>query len=408
MRIGEFSKKTETSIDTIRHYITLGLLVPTKEGKYFKFDKRCFTDLDRIKEMKEMDFSLQEIKNILLLSRFSKLTLGQERQHYRSFFRNKTKELHEAQKKLELKIKKLEDKVAELDVQFQQDPIRLGVDLSFLSSLYCPTCQVPLKLDQADIQSNMIISGQMSCECGYNVSVENGIIMDRKNMKTSEENDETYFIKYVDETNQGFLDNIYAAMEWSHRVFEFGNQQQTVLELGVGNGILLSHIYNDLPDHVTYVAVDYDYTKLKYLKKVFERSGIKKNVIFICSDFEQMPLKHRSVDSVVDFFGMTNYSFRNETVLHHVVEPYYKKDCKLIGAYMLFDKLKQNDELSTEQYHLFKKEKIVKYLKDIHFEMKDEYLVGSSEQGEKNDLVFEVTNRVYIYGYLGERHEVLG
>lgn len=404
MRIGEFSKNTQTSIDTIRHYIALGLLVPTKEGKYFKFDEKCFEDLKKIIEMKNMDFSLQEIKNILLVSRFSKLTLGQERQHYRSFFRNKMKVLIEEKDKLEGKIDNLEETIEALDIEFKQEPTQLGVDLSFLQNLYCPDCQKPLKLDQADIQENMIVQGQMSCTCDYGFDVKNGIIIDHQSAKHSEETDETYFIKYVDETNKHFLDNLYAAMEWSNRVIKFPvDNNQTVLELGVGHGIFLSHIYNDLPDNVTYVAVDYDYNKLRYIKKVFERSGIKKNIIFICSDFNRIPIKHYTADYVIDFFGMSNYSFRNDEFLHQTVERYYKEHCKMLGVFMLFDKFKVNEELSPDQYRLFKKKNILDYLSHLGFKGKDEYLVGYSEEGEKDDVYFEVTNRIYVYGYLGQR-----
>lgn len=403
MRIGEFSKKTSTSIDTIRHYIALGLLVPQKDGKYFRFDDRCGYDLDRIKDMKDMDFSLQEIKNILLVSRFSKLTLGQERQHYRSFFKNKMKDLTAEKERIDQKIAMLEEKIQEIEVEFHQEPVRLGFDLMFLSHMSCPNCQNPLKLDKADIQENMITEGQMSCHCGYHFEIKDGIIIDRDSMKNSEETDETYFIKYVNETNKGFLDNIYAAMEWSHRTIEFEKSQNLVLELGVGNGIILSHIYNDLPENITYVAVDYDYYKLRYIKRVLERSGVKKNIIFICSDYRKMPIRHRSVDYIIDFFGMSNYSFRNKTVLHQEVEVYYKKQCTLIATFMLFDKLLSNEEISTEQYHLFKKKEILTYLETLGFEKQDEYLVGYSEEGEKNDVVFEVTNRVYVYGYLGKR-----
>lgn len=402
MRIGEFSKKTSTSIDTIRHYITLGLLVPTKEGKYFKFDDKCFTDLDRIKEMKDMDFTLQEIKNIFLLSRFSKLTMGQEKQHYRSFFKNKMKSLIKEREKLSEKIVLLEDKVASLDVEFKQEPIRLGVDLSFLPNLFCPTCQKMLRLDQADIQENMIISGQMSCDCGHNIEVIEGIIVDKAGMKITGETDEKYVLKYVDETDSQFLDNLYEAMEWSSRAIDFKNVQ-VMLELGVGNGILLSHLYNDLPDDMTYVAVDYDYSKLKYLKKVFERSGIKKRIIFICSNYKGIPMRHQSVDYIVDFFGMSNYSFRNNEVLHKEIQHYYKDNCKLLGAYMLFDKIKSNQELSIEQYKLFKKENIQGYLKDLGFVKRDEYETSYAEEGEKDDEYLKVTNRVGFYGFKGER-----
>lgn len=409
MRIGEFSKKTDTSIDTVRHYIDLGLLVPTKEGKYFQFDDRCEQDLERIKEMKDMDFSLHEIKNILLVGRFSKLTLGQERQHYRSFFRNKMKELIKAQEALKHKIERLESKVKSIEEEFQHEPIRLGVNVSLLGQLYCPKCQIPLNLDSADIQSNMIVEGQMTCSCGYAFEVRSGILVHPDSMKKSEAVDETDFIKYVDETNDMFLDNIYAAMAWCHKSINFKhNENQTILELGLGNGILLSHIYNDLPDQATYIAVDYDYYKLRYVKKVLERSGVKKNILFLCCDYNEMPLKHKSIDYVVDFFGLSNYSFKNASFLHEDVDAYYKDQAYLIGTFMLFDKFKQSGEITPDQYHLFKKKSILKALEGLNYSKEDDYLFGSSEEGEKDGVVFEVTNRIYIYGYLGKKKDVLG
>jgi len=42
-------------------------------------------------------------------------------------------------------------------------------------------------------------------------------------------------------------------------------------------------------------------------------------------------------------------------------------------------------------------------LEELDFNKVDEYLVGYADEGEKNDVLFEVTNRVYVYGYLGER-----
>jgi ubiquinone/menaquinone biosynthesis C-methylase UbiE/DNA-binding transcriptional MerR regulator len=384
-------------------------LVPTKEGKYFQFDERCEADLERIKEMKDMDFSLHEIKTILLLGRFSKLTLGQERQHYRSFFRNKMKELIKEQELLTEKIFKLEEKVKRIEEEFQTEPIQLGINIGFLPKLYCPKCQEPLNLDAADIQANMILNGQLSCECGYTYEVKDGILTHPESLRKTEETDETDFIKYVDETNDNFLDNIYAAMSWCHKSIELKDTpNQTVLELGVGNGILLSHIYNDLPDKTTYVAVDYDFYKLRYVKRVLERSGIKKNILFLCCDYKHLPLREKTIDYVIDFFGMSSYSFKNKSFLHDVVNRYYKDNVTLIATFMLFDQFKQTSEITPDQYYLFKKDGILKALKGLNYKKRDDYLFGYSEEGEKDGVVFEVTNRIYIYGYLGNKSEVLG
>lgn len=69
MQIGEFSKKTGLTIDTLRYYNKIGLLVPQKAGS-----RRCYTegDLEKvniIKKLKNLYFTLDEIKMLFILDK---------------------------------------------------------------------------------------------------------------------------------------------------------------------------------------------------------------------------------------------------------------------------------------------------------------------------------------------------
>jgi DNA-binding transcriptional MerR regulator len=67
-RIGEFSRITGVTIDTLRHYDALGLLKPAKVDPltgYRYYSARQLMSLNRILALKEVGFSLEEIARIL-------------------------------------------------------------------------------------------------------------------------------------------------------------------------------------------------------------------------------------------------------------------------------------------------------------------------------------------------------
>ena len=67
-RIGEFSRITRVTIDTLRHYDALGLLKPAKVDPftgYRYYSARQLASLHRILALKEVGFSLEEIARIL-------------------------------------------------------------------------------------------------------------------------------------------------------------------------------------------------------------------------------------------------------------------------------------------------------------------------------------------------------
>lgn len=70
MLIGELSKKTGFSRDTIRYYEKLGLIQPGRQGifnNYKNYTEAIFKRLLAIRKIKDYGFTLQETQNMLVL-----------------------------------------------------------------------------------------------------------------------------------------------------------------------------------------------------------------------------------------------------------------------------------------------------------------------------------------------------
>ncbi|HDR7607879.1 TPA: MerR family transcriptional regulator, partial [Bacillus mycoides] len=72
MKIGKFGEKNNLSIDAIRHYMDLGLIIPEKKGGHYFFDEYCQKDVELILEYKWLGFSLNEIKELFLYKSLAK------------------------------------------------------------------------------------------------------------------------------------------------------------------------------------------------------------------------------------------------------------------------------------------------------------------------------------------------
>lgn len=405
MRIGKFAETNKLSIDSIRYYMDLGLIIPEKRGGQYYFDERCQSDLNHILSLKAIGFTLKDIKSLFMFKRIGRLTPYEENKYYKEFFINKyTSVLREIEELNHIK-EKLEDKIKDLSKNENKEKVILGVDIKYLNIFKCLKCGRELILFEAHIDNNQIINGKLRCSCGEEYVIESGILKVNNSYKQSEERfDYDYISKYINFTDEIYLDTIYKGLEWAYKRLDFNEfKNKVILELGSGVGIFLRHIYSDLPQDCLYIAVDHDMERHRFLKSMIERSECKRNIIFICSDFLQIPIKDKLVDMLVDFSGTTNYSFKHEEFLLRVTDNYVKESAYLLGAYILFKNFSVNS-LIQEQY---RKNFIMKNIKEeiakLRYKSIDENISECLEKGGRYEDYFVEGEKVYDYIFYGKR-----
>ncbi len=90
MKIGKFGEVNNISIDTIRHYMDLSLIIPEKKREVtIFFDEYCQTDLELIIHYKDLGFSLNEIKELFFYKNLAKSMNYEKDTFYQSLFKLK-------------------------------------------------------------------------------------------------------------------------------------------------------------------------------------------------------------------------------------------------------------------------------------------------------------------------------
>ncbi|WP_246141140.1 MerR family transcriptional regulator [Bacillus marasmi] len=405
MRIGKFAKVNEVSVDTIRHYMDLGIIVPEKKGGQYEFDDGCQNDFKMITEFKAMGFQLNEIKLFFLYKNIGKLTNYDEDSYYQSLFTMKRKKIEKEINDLQQIKAKLDRKIDQFNKQNSSIVFTKGVHINTLKLLSCSECDQPLILENGSISQNQVMEGSLTCTCGHKYTIQSGIIsVNRPVLQTDEPIYDGQINEYIMITEPNYLQNINRSLHWAIRKLDSLNlQQKIILELGSGMGIFLRNLYQDLPDDCLYIAVDHNLEKLRFLKGLLERTGIQRNVLFICADFLEIPIVSHSVDVLIDHTGTSNYSFENESFLLKGVDQLVKAEGHLLGSFFIFNNFGSKSKIAPEFRSNFSIRYIKEQLVDLRYELIDDKNSEILQYGGKYEDFFVKGEEVYTYSFFGKK-----
>ncbi|AQR96020.1 MerR family transcriptional regulator [Clostridium saccharoperbutylacetonicum] len=405
MKIGRFVEHNNLTIDTVRHYMDMSLIIPEKKGGQYDFDNNCQKDLENILAYKAMGFSLSEIKTIFMFKRLGKFTEYQENEYFKELFINKHNQLEQQLIEIGEMKERLESKLKELSEKKMNNESVIGVDIRALDILKCLKCGNDLELFEGKVSKNQIINGKLKCCCGEEYLIEDGILtITCINEKHTSDFDRNYINDYIKVTDSEYLDNVYRGIEWINKKVDFENlKNKVILELGSGIGFFLRNIYECLPDDSIYIAVDNDINRHKFLKNILAATNCRKNILFICSDFQKLPIKEKSIEVLIDISGTSNYSFDNEEFLLKLIDKYVKDEASIIGTYILFEKFALNSLIESKYRKNFMMDNVKDQILTLKYNIIDESISRHVESGGIYEDYFVDGEKVYSYTFIGRR-----
>lgn len=348
MKIGEFAQKYNLTIDAIRHYMDLELILPDKKGGHYFFDKKEESDIRKILELKKLRFSLAEIQRILVYTRVSQLRSYEDKMYIKNLFDSKLEELKETNQEIKIAIDVLKNKINEMSHEDNIDKcaqiikkIEMGMPISFLQYLACPICNKFLELKAGSIINNMVMQGNFKCSCGYTGKIKNGVYIaldEEDKTKLSNTNFDSKsnaftLAEYVEGTDSSFVNHIYKSIDKIISYMEIDSiDNKLILELGTGSGLFIRQFISYIKSGNTYIVTDHNINNINEIKLYLEKHAPNNKFVFICTDISKLPIKSQQIDYVINYATSITYNLNDNRMLDSVALPKIKKGGKLISC----------------------------------------------------------------------------
>lgn len=335
MRIGELAKKYNMTIDTLRYYMELGLLIPPKKGAQYSFSAREEHILEFIQKLKLMHFSLKEIEQIIAIYRTSNWVEPHTMSIYETFLRTKAGELKAQEVSLQYAVSKIEQELQLLPSSSSNTFTVGGVPIRAVPFLHCPHCHLPLKIENGTLQDQYITSGSLKCPCcDYSAKIENGILL-TGNLYSGD-----YDSPDLDRNlYQSFNDKLIRAYQQASDVLLTSLQEKIkpgniVFEDFINGYFFLYTHLNDLPKDVLYIVADKYPDTLNMYRQLISAVAPDAEILYLADASMQYPLKQHCIDILVDFFSVNEHDLYFKEPYHMQLMPYLNHSSIIIGTNM--------------------------------------------------------------------------
>lgn len=350
MKIGEVSKLFNISSDTLRYYINLGIIVPHRKGHLFEFDESTLNDIKWILKLKAMNFSLNEIYDIISLRRVSNWVEPEDIEDY--IFKLKEKKGFIGAKLLHLKesIKKIDEEISTFSYVVNYKINKTGVPLKSLEYLYCPLCGKQLSVENAKISRKYIYDGILICGCGYEIEIIDGIVITKnKNASLYDKPDLTREL-YKDIPSD-LVTLFQKSYNWMlKKLNETDLKNKVILETHVNAYFFLYTHLKKINGEGLFIIIDKFPETLYMYKEKIEFLGLDLDILYIADSSCNYPLKNGSVDLLIDFFGTNEHCIYKNTFLINDIPKYLKEKSEITGTYFYFEPFSKSIKQLTREY----------------------------------------------------------
>lgn len=394
MKIGALAKQCGVSVATIRYYVSLGILAPDDSNAQYEFSDREVEDLKQILRMRKQSFKLKEIQDYMVLMHHSKMIEPATIHAALQILEDKQSEIREKIEQLQESSRELDEEMKRLKEHKTGIRRRTGVPVMTLPLLACPVCGAPLRIEDAVIEGSEIISGSLVCQGSeisrhqYHAVIDNGII------KTGN----LYSGMYDrPDLERGLYRNM--GPDFSLRLqkcydritglmVEKELHNKVILEANINGYFYMYNHLNLLPEDCTLIVVDKYSEMLEMYKELIEQLDIKCRILYIADAAMDYPLSPECVDLHISYFGENEHMLYHEQNYLSDARKYLKKEAKIYGAYLSYDKQSASRKQIRKKYpesgeRCYQIEYLTEDYRNNGFELKSQEMGAISDSGTR-------------------------
>lgn len=317
MKIGEFAAACTTSRDTIRYYVTEGLLFPKLRGKQLEFAQRDLEEYQRIQQWKAMGFTLTEIKSIAQLYRLSNAIEPSTIDEYQGMLRSKREQLLAQQEQLKKSLKQLHEEDERVErLRLPRKAALTGIPLEAVPLLACPSCGGRFSIRKAELHGSALMKGELQCSCGYHAAIREGILCTGNCYTGLYDQPDLRRELYHDTGSEWDLCMQRALDVMLEQVHRMDLHHKVLLETNINGFFFTYHFLNQLPQDNLFVFVDKYEETLQMYKGYVEALAPELPVLYIADAGEHYPLAPGSIDVQVGIMSENEYTFYHP---HHQI-----------------------------------------------------------------------------------------
>lgn len=340
MKIGNFARKFNLNISTVRFYVNNGLLTPKREGGQYNFDKECVLDMERILKYKDYYFSLEEIQLLFFLEKASRFRDEIVLDVCADIMHNKKRDLINEKDKLEGLIKELTTEIEELKVLEPGKEESSGLPILLIPYLYCPKCESPLELLSASLSRGSIKEGTLSCSCGYSSEIRDGIIFGEDYQEDTPfkafENVESV-MAMKDQFSPIYRRLITKAYLQMYHQLSASLKEKNLFMVGPFTFNFLLEYANRFSGSNTFLIFDPSYNRIKKIKQ-YLTNGEGCSFIYYVGRPENVPLKRGIFDYYIDDYSTVNSLFTYNDFHTEKIAPFLKRQGEVAGIFTTYEK----------------------------------------------------------------------